>query len=56
MAHELAPSARLNVWYVTPSGEIVTDSIELNIDGAFLNEVNSYFSLNPAFESQSMPC
>ncbi|ELU17719.1 hypothetical protein CAPTEDRAFT_165779 [Capitella teleta] len=44
MAHKLAPSGRLNIWYLTSTGEIVTDSLELKIEGAFLNEVELDFT------------
>ncbi|ELU10419.1 hypothetical protein CAPTEDRAFT_206322 [Capitella teleta] len=39
LAHDLAPSARINIWYLTSTGEIITDSLELKVEGAFLNEV-----------------
>ncbi|ELU17716.1 hypothetical protein CAPTEDRAFT_217856 [Capitella teleta] len=44
MAHKLAPSGRLNIWYLTSTGEIVTDSLELKVEGAFLNEVELNFT------------
>ena len=40
---EMAPNARVIVYYVRTDGEIVTDSISFDVDGAFQNEVRSYF-------------
>ena len=36
---EMAPSARIVVYYVRADGEIVTDSVGFSVDGVFLNEV-----------------
>ncbi|GFO10659.1 Cd109 antigen-like [Plakobranchus ocellatus] len=36
----MAPHARIVAYYVTGDGEIVTDSISFNVDGAFLNKVS----------------
>lgn len=36
---KMAPNARLIVYYVRADGEIVTDSISFDVDGAFLNQV-----------------
>ena len=39
---KMAPNARIVVYYVRANGEIVTDSISFDVDGAFLNKVNIY--------------
>ena len=36
---EMAPSARIVVYYVRADGEIVTDSVGFSVDGVFQNEV-----------------
>ena len=36
---KMAPNARIVVYYVRTNGEIVTDSISFDVDGAFLNKV-----------------
>ena len=36
---KMAPNARLIVYYVRADGEIVTDSISFDVDGAFFNQV-----------------
>ncbi|ELU17714.1 hypothetical protein CAPTEDRAFT_217854 [Capitella teleta] len=51
MAHKLAPSGRLNIWYLTSTGEIVTDSLELKVEGAFLNEANCLDNKVTAYKS-----
>ena len=38
---EMAPNARIVVYYVRADGEIVTDSISFDVDGAFKNKVNT---------------
>lgn len=35
----MAPNARIIVYYVRTDGEVVTDSISFDVDGAFQNEV-----------------
>jgi len=40
----LSPNARIIVWCSTSSGEIITDSMEVNVDAAFANEVSSRFT------------
>ena len=40
MDASMAPTARIVVYYVRADGEIVTDSISFNVDGAFLNKVH----------------
>lgn len=37
--HEMAPSARVLVYYVMEDGEILTDSVGFEVNGAFDNEV-----------------
>jgi len=39
LAQKLSPHARLVVWYITELGEIVSDSLDFTVDGAFANEV-----------------
>ena len=36
---EMAPSARIVVYYVRADGEIVTDSVGFSVEGVFHNEV-----------------
>jgi len=35
----LSPNARVIVWFVTSTGEIVSDSLDISVDAAFANEV-----------------
>lgn len=39
LAQKLAPNARIVVWCVTNSGEILADSLDFTVNGAFANEV-----------------
>jgi Alpha-2-macroglobulin bait region domain len=39
LAQRLAPSARIVAWYITVHGEIVSDSLDFTVDGAFANQV-----------------
>lgn len=39
LAQKLAPNARIVVWYITALGEIVSDSLDFTVNGAFANEV-----------------
>jgi len=39
LAQKLAPIARAVVWYITELGEIVSDSLDFTVKGAFVNEV-----------------
>ena len=41
---KMAPNARIVVYYVRANGEIVTDSISFDVDGAFLNKVNAHYT------------
>ena len=41
MTDTMAPNARIVVYYVRTDGEIVTDSISFDVDGAFQNKVTS---------------
>ena len=41
LAQKLAPNARIVVWYITERGEIVSDSLDFTVNGAFANEVNN---------------
>ena len=36
---KMAPNARIITYYVRADGEIVTDSISFDVDGAFQNQV-----------------
>lgn len=40
LAQTLAPSARCVVWFVADNNEIISDSTEFNVDGAFANNVS----------------
>ena len=42
MAQRMVPSARLLVW-CSYAGEMLVDSIELNVDGGFANKVFKLF-------------
>lgn len=37
--YQLSPSARIVVWYITSGGEIVCDSLDFAVVGAFANQV-----------------
>jgi hypothetical protein len=39
LAQKLSPSARIVVWYITAGGEIVSDSLDFVVNGAFANQV-----------------
>jgi hypothetical protein len=39
LAQLLAPTARIVAWYVTEHGEIVSDSLDFSVNGAFANQV-----------------
>jgi len=39
LAQKLAPSARIVAWYITANGEIVSDSLDFTVNGAFANQV-----------------
>ena len=39
LAQKLAPNARIVVWNITGRGEIVSDSLDFTVNGAFVNEV-----------------
>ena len=41
LAQKLAPNARIVVWYITARGEIVADSLDFTVNGAFANEVSN---------------
>ena len=36
---KMAPNARIIVYYVRANGEVITDSISFDVEGAFLNQV-----------------
>jgi len=38
-AQKLSPSARVVVWYMTDKNEVITDSLDFNVEGLFSNEV-----------------
>jgi hypothetical protein len=39
LAQKLSPRARIIVWYITAGGEIVGDSLDFVVNGAFANQV-----------------
>lgn len=41
LAVKLAPTARVFVWFITKSGEVITDSTELSVSEIFANEVSA---------------
>jgi len=46
LAQKLSPSARVVVWYITALGEMVSDSLDFNVDGAIANQVNKSALIN----------
>jgi CD109 antigen len=44
MASTLAPKARLLVWYSTQTGEIISESLDFNVNLAFANQVSASLS------------
>ncbi len=46
LARRLAPSARVVTWYITENGEIISDSLDFNVDGAFANDVCLHGTVN----------
>lgn len=48
MTVKMAPNAMIVVYYVRTDGEIVTDSISFDVDGAFLNKVSVDFDTHKA--------
>ena len=40
LAQQLAPKARIVAWYVTDTNEVVSDSVDFKVDGAFRNDVS----------------
>ena len=41
LAQTLSPAASIVVWLLTPNGELVSDSIQITVNGAFANQVRS---------------
>ena len=39
IAQKLSPSARVVVWYMTDMNEVITDSLDFNVEGVFSNKV-----------------
>lgn len=39
LAQKISPKARIVVWCVASNSEVISDTIEFNVDGAFANEV-----------------
>jgi len=37
----LSPTARIIVWCVTSTGEVITDTLEVSVNAAFANEVSA---------------
>nr|UCK81477.1 CD109 antigen-like protein [Arenicola marina] len=46
LAQLLAPNGRVVVWYVTENGEVISDSLDFTVEGAFSNDVSLSFSTN----------
>jgi len=42
LAQELAPKARIVAWYMTDTQEIISDSVDFKVDGAFSNDVSQF--------------
>jgi hypothetical protein len=43
LAQLLAPTARIVAWYITERGEIVSDSLDFTVNGAFANQAMMLF-------------
>ncbi|KAK3100032.1 hypothetical protein FSP39_013711 [Pinctada imbricata] len=43
ITYEMTPKTRLNVYYIRPDGEVITDVITFNVDGVFKNKVSINF-------------
>ena len=57
IAQQLSPSARINVWYLTEHNEMITDSLELSVDGAIRNDVcTRWTALIPKFKVVLRSC
>ena len=56
LAQKCAPSARLVVWYIASSnGEVIVDSVEFSVVGAFANKVCVFLLLRiDRFQSKSI--
>jgi len=46
LAQQLSPRGRVVVWFVPDGAEVISDSVEFNVDGAFANEVRIIFFSN----------
>lgn len=46
LTQTMMPNARIVAWTVTESGEMICDSIEVNVDASFANKVSCHSSLN----------
>ena len=42
LAKKLSPTARVMAMYLTTSGEVIVDTLLIQVDGAFSNEVMRY--------------
>ena len=43
LAQQMAPTGRIVAWYITALGEIVSDSLDFTVSGAFANQVMHTF-------------
>ncbi|KAL5015784.1 hypothetical protein ScPMuIL_005373 [Solemya velum] len=46
ITHQMAPTTELIAYYVRKDGEVVTDTMKFDVDGAFLNKVTLDFDRN----------
>ncbi|KAK2183567.1 hypothetical protein NP493_304g01028 [Ridgeia piscesae] len=54
IAQKLSPSARVVVWYLTGNNEVITDSLDFNVEGVFSNEVSLSFDKNKTRPGKSL--
>ncbi|KAI0220557.1 hypothetical protein LSAT2_027941 [Lamellibrachia satsuma] len=54
IAQKLSPSARVVVWYMTDKNEVITDSLDFNVEGVFSNEVSLSFDKNKTQPGKSL--
>ena len=63
LAQEASPSARMLVWFMTVSNEMIVDTVDFSVKGAIANQVSARKFLCIAFlvhlsgcEFQRIPC
>ena len=53
LCRKLAPNARILVWLITESDQLIADSLDFTVDGAFANQVcfNHYLYFKKDYQS-----